>query len=102
MGRWLLFIFLFLFVGTGKAGTISDINAIYDGNIFEISFQKDEDCQLIPLNTEGKEIKLDLKGCKVNNPVSIGERGDLVKRVTVTPINNNSLLTIELKKDAKL
>ena len=102
MGRWLLFIFLFLFVGSGKAGTISDINAIYDGNIFEISFRKDEDCQLIPLNTEGKEIKLDLKGCKVNNPVSIGERGDLVKRVTVTPINNNSLLTIELKKDAKL
>ncbi|GAB6076713.1 type IV pilus secretin PilQ [Desulfurobacterium crinifex] len=101
MSRWLLSILFFLLIGSGKAGIISEINAIYDGNIFEISFREDGDCQLIPLSTKAKEIKIDLKGCKVKSPISIGERGDLIKRVTMTPANNSSLLTIELKKDAK-
>jgi len=101
MSRWLLSILFFLLMGSGKAGIISEINAIYDGNVFEISFREDGDCQLIPLSTRVREIKIDLKGCKVKSPVSIGERGDLIKRVTMTPADNSSLLTIELKKDAK-
>jgi len=100
--RWLLFVLFFLFVSSGKAGTISDMNAVYDGNIFEIFFRKDENCQLMPLSTKEREIRLNLKGCKVNSPISIGERGDLIKRATITPVNNSSLLTIELKRDAKL
>lgn len=101
MSRWLLSILFFLLMGSGKAGIISEMNAIYDGNVFEISFRKDGDCQFIPLSTRVREIKIDLKGCKVKSPIFIGERGDLIKRVTMTPANNSSLLTIELKKDAK-
>jgi len=102
MNRWLLFVLFFLLVSSGKAEIISELNAIYDGSVFEISFRKGEDCQLIPLSTTGKEIRLNLEGCRVNNPVSIGERGDLIKRVTMTSTNNGSLLTFELKRDARL
>jgi len=93
---------LLLFTNVADAGTIKKIDAIYDGEILKIDFQKEGNCKVVPLITEKRKVEYKLEGCKINRPFTIGKRGELIKSIDIKPVNNDTLLSIILKKDGKV
>ncbi|ADY73034.1 type II and III secretion system protein [Desulfurobacterium thermolithotrophum DSM 11699] len=102
MSKWLIPVLLLSVSTIANAGTITELNAIYDKNIFEISFQKKGNCEVVPLIKDNKEISVKLENCTLNRSFTIGERGDLIKKVTIKPIGRDTIVDFKLKKTARL
>jgi type IV pilus assembly protein PilQ len=102
MNRWLLPLVLLLSANVASAGTIKKVDAVFDGEVFEIDFQKEGDCEAVPLISEEKRVEYKLEGCRINRPFTIGERGDLIKEVNIKPVNGDTLLSIKLKKEGRV
>jgi type IV pilus assembly protein PilQ len=102
MNRWFLPVIFLLSVGVADAGTIKKVNAVFDGEVLKIDFQKEGDCEVVPLINEGRNIEYKLENCRISRPFTIGERGDLIKKIDIKPANGDTLLSIKLKKEGKV
>ncbi|TCK06475.1 type IV pilus secretin PilQ [Phorcysia thermohydrogeniphila] len=102
MNRWLLPLVFLLSAGVAEAGTIKKVDAVFDGEVLEIDFQKEGECEAVPLLSRGKNIEYKLENCKIGRPFTIGERGDLIEKVDIKPVNGDTLLSIRLKQEGKV
>ncbi|RUM44372.1 MAG: hypothetical protein DSY35_02200, partial [Desulfurobacterium sp.] len=102
MNRWLLPLALLLFAEVADAGVIKKVDAVFDGEVLEIDFQKEGECEALPLISEGRRVEYKLEGCRINRPFTIGKRGDLIKRIDIKPVNGDTLLSVKLKKEGKV
>lgn len=102
MSKWLISSMILAFSGIANAGTITAVNAIYDRNVFELDFQKKGSCEVVPLTRSSSEIDVKLANCRLNRPFSIGERGDLIQKVDIKPMDNDTVVYAQLKKAARV